>query len=259
MKNLSLIAMLTAIFIAGCSTKPVYNYSPEFQKINYPPSGEVRTISLGENMLSQGYYMEADAIYFERDYDSYPYAIKQGYFVKQGEDKDFVFYRSTQNSDSGQVIKTSWIVDPPLGILLTEKESGRLCVMSIYNMIGCYGDKEESSGFTPIGGGPQQGTSRKEETSPTTVPEFKKKRYSLRNDDGSFQQTLIYNGRDGDKINIGYREFSGNMARGAFSNEVEYDLTISNQIAYKSALLEVIDADNVSITYKVIRNFKEEK
>jgi hypothetical protein len=33
--------------------------------------------------------------------------------------------------------------------------------------------------------------------------------------ENSFQQTLIYSGKVGNKINIGYREFSSNMARPA--------------------------------------------
>ena len=71
----------------------------------------------------------------------------------------------------------------------------------------------------------------------------------------SFQRTLIYSGRIGDKINIGYREFSNDYARPAFNNEVEYDLSESKSIGYKGAELEVIDATNRSITFKVIRNF----
>ncbi|MCP6612672.1 hypothetical protein NL511_30920, partial [Klebsiella pneumoniae] len=60
----------------------------------------------------------------------------------------------------------------------------------------------------------------------------------------SFQQTLIYNGKVGNKINIGYREFQGGMARAAFSNEVEYDLSESKTIRYKGAVLDIMDANN---------------
>src|SRR3546814_5662642 len=47
------------------------------------------------------------------------------------------------------------------------------------------------------------------------------------------QQTLIYSGRVGNRIKIGYRESSGNMARPAFSNEAEYDLSQSDEIGYR--------------------------
>lgn len=62
--------------------------------------------------------------------------------------------------------------------------------------------------------------------------------------DESFQQTLIYSGKIGQKINVGYREFSGSVARPAFCNDVEYDLSESTTIGYKGARLEIIEATN---------------
>ena len=85
---------------------------------------------------------------------------------------------------------------------------------------------------------------------------FDVKNITTANDD-SFQQTLIYSGKVGNKINVGYREFSSNLARPAFNNDVEYDLNESKQIGYKGALLDIIEATNQSITYKVLRNFNK--
>jgi len=84
--------------------------------------------------------------------------------------------------------------------------------------------------------------------------DYEKKKYPVASPD-SFQQTLIYSGKVGNKINIGYREFSGSLARPAFNNEVEYDLSESKVIGYKAARIEVIEATNQSIKYKVIQNF----
>lgn len=72
----------------------------------------------------------------------------------------------------------------------------------------------------------------------------------------SFQQTLIYSGKIGNRITLGYRESSGDMARPAFNNDVTYDLSESKIVGYKGARLEVIDATNTAITYKVLANFK---
>ena len=79
--------------------------------------------------------------------------------------------------------------------------------------------------------------------------DYEKKKYPVTNSD-SFQQTLIYSGKVGDKINVGYREFSSNVARPAFNNEVEYDLSESKIIGYKGARIEVIEATNEYIKYK---------
>lgn len=73
--------------------------------------------------------------------------------------------------------------------------------------------------------------------------------------DNAFQQTLVYNGGSGDHIKIAYREFKDDMARAPFSNEIEYDLSKSKIIAYKHARIEVIQADNTHIKYRVLSNF----
>lgn len=70
-----------------------------------------------------------------------------------------------------------------------------------------------------------------------------------------FQQTLLYNGKIGNRITLGYREFSGDIARPAFSNEVSYDLAESAVLGYKGARIEVIKATNTEITYKVVSGF----
>ena len=59
----------------------------------------------------------------------------------------------------------------------------------------------------------------------------------------------------GSRLRIGYREFSGDLARPAFNNDVEYDLTESSVIGYKGARIEVIEATNEHIRYRVIRTF----
>jgi hypothetical protein len=89
----------------------------------------------------------------------------------------------------------------------------------------------------------------------SNIPFERPKRPVLQSD--SFQQTLIYSGKVGNKINIGYREFSNNLARPAFNNAVEYDLTDSRIIGYRGARIEVIDATNEFIKYKVIQNFNK--
>jgi hypothetical protein len=78
---------------------------------------------------------------------------------------------------------------------------------------------------------------------------------TLQLDTNAFQQTLIYNGGGGGKIKIGYREFKEDIARSAFSNDIEYDLSSSKIIAYKHARLEILEADNTHIKYRILANF----
>ena len=84
--------------------------------------------------------------------------------------------------------------------------------------------------------------------------------YTIKNSLGppvknQFQRTLLYNGKIGNRIALGYREFSGDIARPAFSNEVSYDLAESSVLGYKGARIEVIKATNTEITYKILSGF----
>lgn len=72
----------------------------------------------------------------------------------------------------------------------------------------------------------------------------------------SNQQTLIYSGRIGSRVTLGYREFADDYARPAYSNDVDYDIGESRILGYKGARLEVINATNTEITYKVLAGFK---
>ena len=129
------------------------------------------------------------------------------------------------DADSGRVVKAA-LADNWQSIQAYKNEK-TLCVVTVFNVHSC---KSEAS--------------------------FERREKSVLGND-LFQQTLIYSGRFGNKINIGYREFSNNLARPAFNNNVEYDLSQSKIIGYKGARIEVIEATNEYIKYKVISNFNK--
>jgi hypothetical protein len=71
----------------------------------------------------------------------------------------------------------------------------------------------------------------------------------------SFVQELLYNGRAGDILKFVYREFSNDLARPAFTQEIQYDVRQSSEIGFREVRLEVLQATNTSITYRVLRTF----
>jgi hypothetical protein len=73
----------------------------------------------------------------------------------------------------------------------------------------------------------------------------------------SLQQTMIYNGKIGNRITMAYRELMNNLARPAFNNSVEYDISESNVVGYKGARLEILRATNTDITYRIISGFQK--
>jgi hypothetical protein len=216
------VILLGLLFSYGCA-KPKYNYHPITMEISEPFIDTINTAYVGDVLLKQGNYTEHDTIYLEQDQKIYPYTLFRGYYLKHGEDENTEFFRPGTGDDGGNVIKSAF-ADPWKSIQAFKNEQ-KLCVITVFNAQVCRNNVNFSRRKKPI----------------------------LR--DNSFQQSLIYSGRVGKRINIGYREFSGNLARPAFSNDVEYDLTESNIIGYKGARIEVLEATNEYIKYRVIRNF----
>jgi hypothetical protein len=70
--------------------------------------------------------------------------------------------------------------------------------------------------------------------------------------DESFQEELIYTGRIDDIIHISFREYKKDFARPAFFQELVYDLKKSDRIVFKQYKLQVIDATNEHIKFKVL-------
>lgn len=76
--------------------------------------------------------------------------------------------------------------------------------------------------------------------------------------DGSkdyFKQEFIFSGKTGNQIKFTYREYVNGLARPSFSQDLQYDLAESKIIGFKGLRLEVINANNVAIDYKIIKSF----
>jgi hypothetical protein len=74
--------------------------------------------------------------------------------------------------------------------------------------------------------------------------------------ENNFQQEFIYSGKSGNVVKFTYREFTNDMARPAFNQDVQYDLTESNEIGFKGARFLVLNATNTKLEYKLISAFK---
>jgi hypothetical protein len=223
------VLLLACVILSGCAT-PMYNCHPMIMQISEPPLNNIITVQIGETMLRQGKYLDCDALYIKQDIklvwaglDIYTFTC--GYYLKQGEDGKSEFYLPSHEPDSGHVIKGP--LADPFKVIRLDKKSGQLYGVTVLNWAVC-----------------------------ANSTDYEKKKHPIISSD-SFQQTLIYSGKIGNKINIGYREFSNDLARPAFNNNVEYDLSESKIIGYKGARIEIIEATNEYIKYKVIQNFNK--
>jgi len=213
----SIIVLLALFVVSGCTTVR-YNGTDTFSKeVDYPEVGKVITVYVGDHMVQKGTITEESVLVVHKTIDGALYDIPAKKYPQIGFDQKQDFYSAVGVVRGG-------LSDPIQALALQKQEGAELCVVTVFGGSACYQGEYE-----------------------------RKKQLSERGN--SFQQTLIYNGRVGDKINVGYREFSNNTARPAFNNDVEYDLSSSNTIGYKGSVIEVMEANNSSVTYKLIRNF----
>lgn len=227
-----IFAALIVLGLVGCAGTPAPNYTPTSMEISFPEIGKESTVSLGEDMLRQGVYTETDGVETFEENNIKGYRISAGFYPQIVVEKDYTFHSfGNQKSmeGNGYIISAQDFLGFPLpvpGSIRFSKVKQETCVI--------------------IGGisGPSCDTEHR----------FSRVRKPVLSE-RDFQQTLIYSGRVGSKIRIGYRENSGGYARTAFSNEAEYDLNSSNEIAYRGARIRVIEADNLKIKYVVLANF----
>jgi hypothetical protein len=200
-------------------------YVPKQVQISEPPLNTVNVAQIGDNLLRQGSYSEHDAIYVrsETTLGTFNgYTIRPGFYTKEGENEQSDFYRPSTYGNAGSVIRNP-LMDEWKWVQ-AYKDRYTTCIVTIFNVSLCSNEA------------PFERTKQ-----PVATP-------------NSFQQTLIYSGKLCNKLRIGYREFSGSFARPAFNNDVEYDLNESNFIGCKGARVEVIEATNESIKYRVLKN-----
>lgn len=73
----------------------------------------------------------------------------------------------------------------------------------------------------------------------------------------SFKYEVLYQGKVNNSIKISFREFKNDMARPAFTQDIEYQLEANKPtvIGFKGLRIKVIKATNLDITYSVVKDF----
>lgn len=232
------------LLLAGCASSPITaSQSNTSEIIDYPQVGITVTRSLGDRLVAKGIRVTGPALEVVR---ASQFGKKQGdsskatcaitvssgtYFKRgiyatskvQGDCYGPVSYRATLEDGT-----TNWNCNGQAGI-------GDICF-----------NKNSDDIFLTV--------------SSRTVPleqDFDNLRLTtgVVEDSTNFVQELVYNGRVDDDLRFVYREFSDNIIRPAFTQEVQYDFSESPVIGFKEMRLKVINATNTTLTYQLIRNF----
>lgn len=206
--------------LSGCAATK-FNADIDSQEVSFPEINKTNTQNLGTALVVQSKKYTFDAWEISEPFTVGIINVKigPGVLLKVGQDAEYYYFRHESANANIDSVRVK------IG-------TSEICYIGVNNVLYC--------GLIP--------QNQKLSLIKHTV-----------NHKNSFQQDLIYTGKFGKKIRLAYREFSNDMARPAFTTDIEYDMSESNVIGYKDALIEVIDATNQKITYKLLKNFSAPK
>lgn len=229
------IFTLTLTFLmVGCISiqRELAFIKPQLSIFDMPSLNEVSNVEIGETIISKGKVYEYNGMILKNEisrdggFMKSKVIIPPGELIERKEGGKYTYYYS-ENS----VIRN--------GFTTTYGRAG-LCISKT--------SQDDIRGFS---GYPVRTIFKLKENPDIEFTKVTQKK------DISFQQELIYNGKSGNSIKFLYREISKKIMRQPFSQEVLYDLSEGNIIGFKGARIEIIEATNFNLKYKVIKSFPE--
>lgn len=225
MNGIKYLILSTVFIISACASTDKIHYQPEIQTLDKPIIGEITKAGLGDPLVVQGRQLISDAVVFPGAIifkGTTEALLPSGTYVKIYETEVAEFFRPLSKTELNSP-------DHIVLEIMIRKDGAKYIFMK---------------------------------TSKTYLvsdqAKFERRKVVV-SEENSLQQTLIYSGRIGNKLNIDYREIYSGRARPAFDNRVEYNLDDSKIIGYKGARIEVLDANNQQITYRLLKNFENPK
>lgn len=219
------IFLLTVIFFWSCTSLRIIQPTKKYY-MNYSIN-EVRKVNIGEAIISIEKAQVRDAYVAIMDYQTPTTGVQQTREMYINKYDRFV-----------QVAENS---SDPNDIFIKRDEPTR-----VYKVINIYTNGKVNNGWVLADGiVPVQGIWTNEQL-------FTKSDIPSRMTENSFKSEIIYSGLTGNTVRAVYREYSEDLARPAFSQELQYNLDESKFISYKSIKIEIIKATNSIIEYKVI-------
>ncbi len=197
-----------------------------------PPLNTDRTAHVGDEILHQGTYYARDVIHLSEEIsigENGAYTLTPGYYLKTGGGGDWESYLPAANDpERGSVKKAPGVVTLQEGIQVSTDGKTVGVVTNFYQAV--YG---KAKGIT-------------RSTRPALSME-------------SIQKALVYGGKAGNKIKIGYREIWMHITRPSEIQFVAHDLPQSKIVESHGARIEVLQANDNSIKYRVLKGFSSAK
>lgn len=232
MIRFALLALCALGLTACASTQSVM---PRVDIVDRPALGAVANAELGDTIVEKGRITTYDGLFLKNEVSwgdgllLKKFTIAPGRLRARQSDGSYTYYYSDRMTTYDAILGTS----PYMAGGICVKKADPSYVRGFFQTGKC------KNNFKPA-----------PEVSVTRVTDL---------DAPNFRQELIYNGRSGETLKFLYREFSGDYARPSFSQDVQYDLKDGSMIGFKGVRIEVVEASNTKISYRLISSFPDPK
>ncbi|QDV41129.1 hypothetical protein Enr13x_09670 [Stieleria neptunia] len=228
MKHRSFHSLLTAVFCllaTGLARQAIAE-----ERIT-PALNTESTAQAGEEILHQGDLYQRAAIFLSEEITfgkDGAYALTPGYYFRGGDSIGWETYSPADGPDAGRVKKAPGAITLQGSFHYSNDGKTIGVITNFYQAINT-----KAKGITRT-------------TRPAISPD-------------ALQRSLVYGGKTGTKIKLAYREIWKNITRPSQDTFVEYDLADSKVVEIQGARIEVIEATNNGIRYRVTRAFDSKK
>lgn len=223
---LSLILSVPGVGCAGIQ----YNGDPVLEATSEPPENQINIANVGGILLHTWVRPEVEAIEFSKEvkFGLGSLKVTKGHYVKFAEDEGSEYFRPSQLEGTGYLIKGPLVAWP-------------------FESLQVFKGKPKICGISASSGKPCRKNIQYQRVKVIADPYL------------SVHMQLEYLGRSGNNITILYRVFLDYPAKGEKEETIVHDLESSNIFKQKYAIIEVLEATDQSIEYKVLNNFRKKK
>lgn len=257
----------SVMFLAGCqATQNAYQPHTEL----YPPQGQTSSVEIGESVIERTRGIGSPSIQLSDvvfELNGYEFFLPGSQYEVSHREQNGVEL-SHYGYEGLRSRSQDYFVSGSAYNVAFDPSSGE-CSLRITNLNLADGQGNYISNWKEVNSQKVENDSVKTSVIPSAiwqrnsgmieigVPNTQcKQRYKFSSIAHTFRQELIYLGRSADILSFKYREFSGSLARPAFSADLTYDLSESRVIGYRGARLEILDAGNQEIKYRVVRHME---
>jgi len=221
-----LFACSLLVIVLGVCTVGSPRLAPALERVT-PPLNTESTAQIGATLLHQGELYQRAAIHLSEEIKlgrNGEYALTPGYYFRSGESDGWETYSPADGPSAGSVQKVPGAITLQGSFHFSNDGKTLGVITNFYQAVNT-----RAKGVTRT-------------TRPALVQD-------------AIQRTLVYGGKTGTKIKLGYREIWKNITRPSRDVFVEFDLAATKVVEIKGARIEVINATHNSIRYRVTQAF----